>query len=192
MIRGSRSLVGSTDSALAKASLVFIVLRDGTGYLQAVLTGDLARAHQTSTLTLESSITLYGKVCKLPEGKTAPGGVELLVDYYEIISLAPSGDDAFTNKIAEGADPSLLLDQRHLALRGETLSAVMKVRAALLRSVRRFYDQEGLTEVTPPCMVQTQVEGGSTLFKLGYYGEEASLSDPVLTAVLGNLPCKFG
>lgn len=157
-------------------SLVFIVLRDGTGFLQAVLTGDLARAYQTTALTLESTVTLYGKVCKLPEGKNAPGGVELLVDYYEVVSLAPSGEDAFTNKIAEGADPSLLLDQRHLALRGETLSGVMKVRAALLRAVRRFYYEEGLTEVNTPCMVQTQVEGGSTLFNLGYYGEEAYLT----------------
>ncbi|CEP61760.1 asparagine--tRNA ligase DED81 LALA0_S03e10352g [Lachancea lanzarotensis] len=155
---------------------VFVVLRDGSGYLQAVLTGDLALAHQTSTLTLESTVTLYGTISKLPEGKVAPGGVELLVDFYEIVALAPSGEDAFTNKIAEGADPSLLLDQRHLALRGETLSGVMKVRAAFLRSIRRFYDEEAILEVTPPCMVQTQVEGGSTLFKLGYYGEEAFLT----------------
>lgn len=56
------------------------------------------------------------------------------------------------------------------------MSAVMKVRAALLKSVRRVYDEEHLTEVTPPCMVQTQVEGGSTLFKMNYYGEEAYLT----------------
>lgn len=157
-------------------SLYFVVLRDGTGFLQAVLAGDLAKAYQTSTLTLESTVTLYGTISKLPEGKTAPGGVELAVDYYEIVSLAPSGEDAFTNKVQEGADPSLLLDQRHLALRGETLSAVMKVRASLLRAIRRVYEEEQLTEVTPPCMVQTQVEGGSTLFKLDYYGEEAYLT----------------
>ncbi|SCW02622.1 LAFE_0F10660g1_1 [Lachancea fermentati] len=176
-------------------SLVFVVLRDGTGYLQAVLPGDLARAHQTSTLTLETSITLYGTITKLPEGKTAPGGVELTVDYYEIVGLAPSGEDSFTNKIAEGADPSLLLDQRHLALRGETLSAVMKVRAAFLKAVRAFYDKFGFTEVTPPCMVQTQVEGGSTLFKLDYYGEEAYLTQSsqlyleTLLASLGDVYC---
>lgn len=176
-------------------SVLFIVLRDGTGYLQAVLSGDLAKAYQTSTLTLESSITLYGTIKKLPEGKTAPGGVELTVDYYEIVGLAPSGDEAFTNKVQEGADPSLLLDQRHLALRGETLSAVMKVRASLLRAVRRVYDEEQLTEVTPPCMVQTQVEGGSTLFKLDYYGEEAYLTQSsqlyleTCLAALGDVYC---
>ncbi|KAH3900474.1 probable Asparagine--tRNA ligase, cytoplasmic [Saccharomycodes ludwigii] len=157
-----------------KKSLCFLVLRDGTGYLQCVLTGDCAKA--SANLTLESTVSLYGTIKKLPEGKSAPGGVELSVDYFTLIGLAPSGDESFTNKVQENADPSLLLDQRHLMLRGETLSAVMKVRASLLRSVRRFYDEEGITEVTPPCMVQTQVEGGSTLFKLDYYGEESFLT----------------
>lgn len=156
--------------------VVFIVLRDGSGFIQCVLGGNLAVAQQTVDLTLESSVALYGTVTKVPEGKTAPGGVELVVDYYEIVGLAPSGEDAFTNQIAEGADPSLLLDQRHLALRGETLSAVMKVRSSLLGAVRRFYREQSFVEVTPPCMVQTQVEGGSTLFKLNYYGEEAFLT----------------
>lgn len=156
--------------------LAFITLRDGTGFLQCVLTGDLAKARQTQELTIESTVLIKGVVSKLPEGKTAPGGVELKADYYKIVGLAPSGEDAFTNKIQEGADPSLLLDQRHLTLRGESISAVMRVRAAFLHAIRDFYQEEGLLEVTPPCMVQTQVEGGSTLFKMNYYGEEAYLT----------------
>ncbi|CAK9442351.1 uncharacterized protein LODBEIA_P60940 [Lodderomyces beijingensis] len=156
--------------------LAFITLRDGTGFLQCVLTGDLAKAKQTQQLTIESTVAIKGVISKLPEGKTAPGGVELKADFYRIVGLAPGGEDAFTNKIQEGADPSLLLDQRHLALRGESLAAVMKVRAAFLTAIRRVYAEEGLTEVTPPCMVQTQVEGGSTLFKMDYYGEEAFLT----------------
>ena len=171
----------------------FLVLRDGTGYLQAILSGDCANAAQA--LPLESSIELYGTITKLPEGKSAPGGVELVADYYKVVGLAPSGDDAFTNKVQENADPSILLDQRHLALRGETLSAVMKVRAAFLKAVRRFYEEERLTEVTPPSMVQTQVEGGSTLFKLDYYGEEAYLTQSsqlyleTFLAALGDVYC---
>lgn len=156
--------------------VAFIVLRDGYGYLQCVLAGDLANAYQTSTLTLESTVTLFGTVKELPEGKNAHGGIELDVDYYEVVGLAPSGDDAFSNKVQEGAEASLLLDQRHLTLRGETLSAVMKVRASLLAAFRSTFKELQLTEVTPPCMVQTQVEGGSTLFKLDYYGEEAFLT----------------
>ncbi|ANB10954.1 asparagine--tRNA ligase DED81 [Sugiyamaella lignohabitans] len=156
--------------------VAFIVLRDGTGFLQCVLSGDLANAYQTSTLTLESTVSIYGVIKPVPEGQSAPGGHELIADYYDIVGLAPSGDEAFTNKVQESADPSILLDQRHLALRGETLSAVMKVRATLLRAVREVYEEEGLLEVTPPCMVQTQVEGGSTLFGFQYYGEEAYLT----------------
>ncbi|KAH3662078.1 hypothetical protein OGAPHI_006259 [Ogataea philodendri] len=160
----------------SQKGLAFVVLRDGTGYVQCVLSGDLANAYQTLSLTVESTLSIYGTIKKLPEGKSAPGGVELVVDYYEVVGLAPSGKDSFTNKIQEGTDPSILLDQRHLALRGETLSAVMKVRAALLAAIRRVYQEEAVTEVTPPCMVQTQVEGGSTLFKMDYYGQEAFLT----------------
>lgn len=174
---GTRVLVqGWVHRLRVQKGLAFITLRDGTGFVQMVLTGDLAKAKQTRELTIESSLTVKGTVNKLPEGKTAPGGVELKVDYYEIVGLAPSGEDSFTNKVQEQADSSLLLDQRHLALRGETLSAVMKVRAILMASFRRFFADEGLTEVTPPCMVQNQVEGGSTLFKMEYYGEEAFLT----------------
>lgn len=154
----------------------FVTLRDGTGFLQSVLAGDLAKSRIASELTIESTILIKGVIEKLPEGKSAPGGVELKADFFEIIGLAPSGDDSFTNKVQEKADPSLLLDQRHLAMRGETLSSVFKVRAVLLAAMRRFFAEEGLTEVTPPCMVQNQVEGGSTLFKLDYYGEEAALT----------------
>ncbi|ODV84354.1 hypothetical protein CANARDRAFT_29228 [[Candida] arabinofermentans NRRL YB-2248] len=156
--------------------LAFVVLRDGTGYVQCVLSGDLANAYQTLNLTIETTLSIWGTIKKLPEGKSAPGGVELIVDYYEVVGLAPAGKDSFTNKIQEGTDPSILMDQRHLALRGETLSAVMKVRATLLGAVRRVYSELSVTEVTPPCMVQTQVEGGSTLFKMDYYGEEAFLT----------------
>lgn len=174
---------------------VFIVLRDGTGFLQAILTKDLAKAYQTSTLTIESTVTLCGTLREVPEGQTAPGGHELDVDYYEIVGLAPSGDDAFSNKVQENADPSILLDQRHLTLRGDTLSAVMKVRAKFLRFVRDVYEEEGLLEVTPPCMVQTQVEGGSTLFSFNYYGEEAYLTQSsqlyleTCVPALGNVYC---
>lgn len=160
----------------SQKGLSFITLRDGTGFIQCVLSGDLANCKASRELTIESTISIKGEIHKLPEGKTAPGGVELRADFFKVIGLAPSGEDSFTNKVQENADPSLLLDQRHLALRGDTLSAVMKVRSVFLRAVRRFYEEEGLLEVTPPCMVQTQVEGGSTLFKMDYYGQEAYLT----------------
>lgn len=160
----------------SQKGLIFIVLRDGTGYLQCVLSGTLAQAYDAVTLTLESTITIYGKIAALPEGKIAPGNHELSADYFQLIHRAPGGDDAITNKVSGDSEPSIQYDQRHLVLRGETASAVLKVRAGVLKAFRQTYDDMGMTEVTPPCMVQTQVEGGSTLFTLDYYGEQAYLT----------------
>ncbi|CAJ0744984.1 22220_t:CDS:10 [Entrophospora sp. SA101] len=132
----------------------FLILRDGT----------------------ESTVTVYGVISELPEGKSAPDNHELNVDYWEVFHKAPGGDDAFTNKLNAEADPSVMFDQRHLVLRGETSSAVLKARSAVMKAFRDYFDSRGFTEVTPPCMVQTQVEGGSTLFELNYYSEKAFLT----------------
>ncbi|RCH87996.1 hypothetical protein CU098_006085 [Rhizopus stolonifer] len=156
--------------------MMFVVIRDGSGYLQCVLTGKLCHTLDAITLSIESTVTIYGVINELPEGKTAPGQHELTADYWEVVSKAPSGDEAFTNKVTPDADPSYLLDNRHLVIRGETASAVLRARAEVIKAFRAFYDQERFTEVTPPCMVQTQVEGGSTLFEFNYYGESAYLT----------------
>ncbi|GJE94703.1 asparaginyl-tRNA synthetase [Phanerochaete sordida] len=176
-LRGQRVLVsGWVHRLRSQKDIIFIVLRDGTGYLQCVLSGKVAQTYAALTLTLESTVQLHGTLQAVPEGKTAPGGHELSVDYWKVLGAAPGGDDAFTNKLNEKSDPSILADLRHLVLRGETASAVLKLRAALLTSFRDSLVSHDLLEVTPPCLVQTQVEGGATLFKLDYYGQPAFLT----------------
>lgn len=156
--------------------LIFLVLRDGTGFLQCVLTGKLAQTYDALTLTIESTVQLTGKIVALPEGKSAPDGHELQVDWWSIVGKAPGESESFTNQISEDSGPDTLADRRHLVLRGETASSVLKVRSALLDAFRQSYAKLSLIEVTPPCMVQTQVEGGSTLFAFDYYGEKAYLT----------------
>lgn len=160
----------------SQKGLIFIVLRDGTGYMQTVLSGQLTQTYDALTLTNESTVEIYGTLKALPEGKSAPDGHELVADYWTVIGKAPGGDDAISNKVSKDADPSLQADMRHLMIRGETASAVLKVRAAVLRCFREEYASQHMLEVTPPCMVQTQVEGGGTLFKFDYYGQPAFLT----------------
>ncbi|KAL9712192.1 asparagine--tRNA ligase [Leucoagaricus gongylophorus] len=156
--------------------IIFIVLRDGTGYLQSVLSGRVAQTLEALTLTIESTVELVGKLQQVPEGKSAPGGHELIVDYWRVIGAAPGAEDAFTNRLNEKSDPSIQADLRHLVLRGENASGVLRLRSYLLSAFREVLTSENLLEVTTPCLVQTQVEGGATLFKLDYYGQPAFLT----------------
>ncbi|KAJ8919187.1 hypothetical protein NQ315_012175 [Exocentrus adspersus] len=155
-------------------NLMFITLRDGTGFIQAVLNDILCHIYNAVVLQTESSVVLYGIIKTVPEGKTAPGGHELIVDYWELIGLAPPGGaDSILN---EQALPDVQAENRHILIRGENTSKVLRIRSVLLQAFRDHYLARGYCEVTPPSIVQTQVEGGSTLFKMDYFGEEAYLT----------------
>jgi len=179
--RGARVVVrGWVHRLRDQKNLIFITLRDGTGYLQCILSEKLAKTYDALTLTVETTIAIYGVISPVPEKNHAPDGHELHADYFQVIGRAPGGDDTISNIVAPNADPQTKYDNRHLVIRGEVASSVLKVRASVLRAFRKSYEDLGLIEVTPPCMVQTQVEGGSTLFEFNYYGEKVNPSFPLI------------
>ncbi|XP_067839966.1 asparagine--tRNA ligase, cytoplasmic [Heptranchias perlo] len=155
-------------------NLMFVVLRDGTGFLQCIFSDELCQCYSGLVLSTESSIAVYGTLQTVPEGKMAPGGHELICDYWELIGLAPAG--GADNLLNEESDVDVQLNNRHMMLRGENMSKIFKVRSALVQCFRNHFFDNGYFEITPPTLVQTQVEGGSTLFKLNYFGEEAFLT----------------
>ncbi|KAF7297977.1 AA-TRNA-LIGASE-II domain-containing protein [Mycena chlorophos] len=176
-LRGQRVRVfGWVHRLRPQKGLIFIELRDGTGYLQSILSGLSTQTYEALTLSLESTVELVGTLQAVPEGKTAPGGHELAVDFWRLVGGSPSGEDSFSTRVNEHSDPSIKADLRHLVMRGETASSVLRLRSAMLSAFRKAYDKHNILEVTPPCLVQTQVEGGATLFKLDYYGQPAFLT----------------
>ncbi|WPH00097.1 asparaginyl-tRNA synthetase [Acrodontium crateriforme] len=175
--RGTRVMVfGRVHRERKQKGVAFITLRDGFGFMQVVLSGPLAQTYDAVTLTRETSMMIKGELWEVPTGAHAPNNREMHADYFEILGKAPGGDDAITNKVQAKGDAQTLLDQRHLVLRGETASSVMFVRDAVEHAFNCKYHELGYVKVSPPALVQTQVEGGSTLFGLDYYGEKAYLT----------------
>lgn len=155
--------------------VMFITLRDGYGLIQVIFTGPLAKAYDALTLTRETSMEICGELREVPPGAHAPNGRELHADYFKIHKgwRAAGGDDAIANRVSKDTEHATLLDLRHLTLCGETASKVMIVRDAVEYAFNQVCKELRMRKVSPPALVQTQVEGGATLFKLDYYNEKA-------------------
>ncbi|KAI8461424.1 hypothetical protein BY996DRAFT_4573476, partial [Phakopsora pachyrhizi] len=97
-------------------------------------------------------------------------------DWWTVVGKAPGDSEALNNQISEESGPDTLVNRCHLVLRGETSSGILKICSTMLDAFRESYNKLSIIEVTPPCMVQTQVEGSSTLFKFNHYGEKAYLT----------------
>ena len=179
----------------SQKDVTFVTLKDGYGLMQCVFTGELTKTYAAMTLTLESSLEIKGQLMSLPAGAHAPLNRELHADYFSVIGAAVGDKEAITNKVQQDGDIQTLLDNRHLVLRGENASQVMKVRASVLRAFRKAYEEARCLEVTPPAIVQTSVEGGATLFSFNYYGQTAYLTQSsqlyleTCTASMGDVFC---
>jgi len=154
-------------------ALRFIILRDGFSnkYLQIVLAGPLA-----IMLHREASICVYGTIKKdLRDyhGREPRDAIELIADHIEIIGKSA---ESIENVLRYNSNPDILADQRHLVHRGTRASAILKGRDIIIRNLRKYFYSINCTEITPPCLVQTQVEGGSDLFSLDFFGTPAYLT----------------
>jgi asparaginyl-tRNA synthetase len=169
-------VLGRVHRLRQQKDVIFLTLTDGYGQLQCVFTGDLIRTYAALTLTLETSLSIHGEMRPVPPQQRAPLDRELHADFFSVIGIAAGDKEAITTRVQKDADPQTLYDNRHLVLRGDVASSVLKARAGVLRAFRQTFQENRLLEVTPPCMVQTQVEGGSTLFSFDYYGQAAYLT----------------
>jgi asparaginyl-tRNA synthetase len=143
----------------------FVLVRDDRGgVIQCVFPVDRA-----ASLTIESSVEVTGTVSQDP--RAPEGGYEIRGKQLKVYNIA--GADY---PIGEYQSDELLLDKRHLALRTRRMVAMAKIRATVLDYGRRWLVENDWMEVTAPTIVKGAVEGGSTLFKLKYFDEEAYLS----------------
>ncbi len=176
-----------------QGKLIFFIIRDYSGYVQAVAKPSIGKAKFViaEQLTRETAIIATGLV---KEDKRAPYlGLEI-----QIKSIQPALNIAspeLEQEIRPDSGPQVYLDKRHLVLRGERASDIMRFRDLTTRGFRKFFFERDFVEVTPSTIVQTQVEGGSTLFGFKYFEQDAYLTQSsqlyleTLLSSLGNVFC---
>jgi asparaginyl-tRNA synthetase len=147
--------------------MIFILLRDATGVIQCTVKKGLQAWKQAEKVTIESSVTLSGKV---KEDKRAPGGYEITGEKLTIIGLAENFP------ISKDKSEDFLRDVRHLWLRSRRMNLIMRVRDETLWSIHEFFREKGFVEVSPPMFIRSAVEGGSTLFGLKYFDHDLYLT----------------
>jgi len=147
--------------------LIFLLVRDSTGFIQCTVKKDSPAWSEAERLTIESSLVLEGAA---KPDKRAPGGYEISTESISIIGLA----ELFP--ITKDKSEQFIRDVRHLWLRSRRMNLVMKVRADVLEFTRDFFKSQDFTEVSPPMFISAAVEGGSTLFGLKYFDHDLYLT----------------
>ncbi len=151
-------------------NMVFAVIRDASGIIQATIKKDKVDESgwkNSGEAYVESSVIVSGTIKK---DERAPGGYELQVSRFETICLG----EPFP--IAKDLSEEFLLDVRHLWVRSQKLTNIMKARHHITNYLRGFFEKEGFWEIAPPIITRSGCEGGSTLFEMDYFGDKAYLT----------------
>lgn len=151
--------------------IIFIVLRDGSGYAQCVISEEILGAisyKEIDSLGLESSIYLKGKVIA---DERQIGGIEVQA---EEVSIYHNTQDYPIAKKEHGVE--FLMEHRHLWLRSKRQWAVMRIRNQIIYSIHHFFQDRGFVQMDSPIFTGNAVEGTSTLFETEFFDKRAYLS----------------
>ena len=154
----------------ASGKLLFPIFRDGTGTIQGIVPKAAVSEELFETLkklTLESSLKVTGRV---RADARAPSGFELDVEALEVLQRVPD-ETPFPITLKEhGVD--FLMEHRHLWLRTPRQSAILRVRATIMRAAAEYFDDHGFIRTDPPILTPNACEGTSELFEMDYFGDD--------------------
>ena len=154
--------------------LLFPIFRDGTGTVQGIVPKAAVAPEvfeRVRGLTHESSVIVTGRV---RADKRAPGGYELDVDNVEVLQRV-SEEEPFPITLKEHG-VEFLMEHRHLWIRTPRQSAILRIRAEIIKAARDYLDDHGFVLTDPPILTPAACEGTSTLFPVEYFGDEAYLT----------------
>jgi len=154
--------------------LTFINIRDRSGLTQVVVE-DKDEVEKLRGMQIGTVLKVSGTVV---EEQRAPGGAELHTPVLEV--LVPVVDESpieIDKPLSHRPDNlDTLFDNRGLGLRNLQEQKIFRIRAALNRYIREFLQENEFVEIQTPKLIAGATEGGAEVFKLDYFGKEATLA----------------
>jgi asparaginyl-tRNA synthetase len=165
------TICGWLQNKRSSGKVQFLIVRDGTGILQGVVAANTVAPEvfrQYDRVTQESAITVHGR---LRSDKRAPGGFEMDVIDYRIVSVAE--EYPITPKEHGTA---FLMENRHLWLRSSRQHAVLRIRDEIILAIREFFHEQKFVLIDAPIFTPAACEGTTTLFETNYFDGKAYLT----------------
>jgi nondiscriminating aspartyl-tRNA synthetase len=154
--------------------LTFINVRDRRGLVQVVI-NDKDEVEKLRGLQIGTVLSVDGTAVA---EQRAPGGAELhdptLTIMVPVEAEPPIEIDKPLSHKPDNLDT--LFDHRVLGLRNLQEQTIFKVQAKVLESARHYFIEHGFTEINTPKLLAEATEGGAEVFKLDYFGKEATLA----------------
>jgi asparaginyl-tRNA synthetase len=150
----------------------FMIIRDGTGFLQGILVKSEMEEQYFNLLdglNHESSIIVEGIIKK---EQRAPSGYEILVKTIEVIQNAEQDYPISLKK--HGV--AFLMNYRHLWIRTERQNAILRIRVEVVKAIHQFLQKKGFFLIESPILTPAACEGTTTLFETDYFGDKAYLT----------------
>lgn len=142
----------------------FLQVRDGSGFIQAVMSKAAVGEEvfkAADHLSQETSLSVTGTV---RADQRAPGGYELDVSGLQVHQEAH--DFPITPK---EHGPDFLLDRRHLWIRTQRQHAILRVRHEVINAVRDYFNERDFILADTPVFTPAACEGTTTLFPVQYF-----------------------
>ena len=167
---GSVSIHGWAYRERGSSKIKFIVLRDHSDIIQCVIEKSKVGDEQfalADKVQVETSMKITGVIKK---DDRAPSGYEINVDTFEVVG--------FSNEFPITKDQSIefLADNRHLWLRSRRMTAILKIRSTVFQAIDTYFRNNKFYLYHSPIFSPNNCEGGSTVFKVDYFGNEMFLA----------------
>lgn len=161
------TIKGWLSNRRSSGKIHFLILRDGSGFIQGVMSkaavGD-EMFKAADHLSQETSVIVTGTA---RADTRAPSGYEIDVQHLEVVG--ESHDFPITPK-EHGVD--YLLDRRHLWIRSERQTAILRIRHEVINAVRDFFNARGFILTDTPIFTPAACEGTTTLFPVEYIDDQ--------------------